>query len=86
MVISADSHEDSRDFRTKLEAKFPFLEDPGVRVAVDYGVAMKDDDIAIPSVIVIARDGTIVWQQVGENMADRATVEDILAAVRQTTP
>jgi hypothetical protein len=33
-------------------------------------------------VFVVARDRSIVWKQVGENMTDRASPSEILAKVR----
>lgn len=62
----------------ELNLNFPLLWDPELAVAGAYGVAMKDKDIAVPSVFVITRDRRIVWRQVGETPLDRADLEDVL--------
>jgi hypothetical protein len=43
---------------------------------------MQGQDIAVPAVFVVRKDGAIAWKQVGENMTDRASPRDILAQVR----
>jgi peroxiredoxin len=65
----------------ELGIGFPLLSDGDLRVATAYGVAMKDEEIAIPSVFVVAPDRSIVWRQIGETMLDRAAIEDILGAL-----
>lgn len=60
-------------------APFPFLADPDHAVAEAYGVYnLLGDGIATPSVFVIDTSGRIVWSYVGQNAADRPSIETIL--------
>lgn len=81
MAISVDEPADSLQMARELGINFPLLWDPELEVAGDYGVAMKDKDIAVPSVFVISRTRRIVWRQVGETPLDRADLDDVLAAL-----
>lgn len=67
---------------TRLDLHFPLLSDADLRVAAAYGVAMSGRDIAVPSVFVVRPDRVIAWKCVGETMADRPGVEEVLAQVR----
>ncbi|MCP4679403.1 MAG: peroxiredoxin family protein [Deltaproteobacteria bacterium] len=77
-AISADTKEDSREFIEDKGITVPLLSDPALKVIGDYGVAMKGEDIAVPSVFIITKDKKIQWQYVGENMTDRPSEEEIL--------
>lgn len=60
-------------------APFPILADPDHAVAEAYGVYnLLGDGIATPSVFVIDTSGHIVWSYVGQNAADRPSIETIL--------
>ena len=61
---------------------FPLLTDPGARTAAAYGVKMQDQELAIPAVFVVHRDGAIVWRYVGESMTDRPASERVLEVLR----
>lgn len=52
-------------------------------MASKYGVAMQGGDLAVPAVFVVARDRSIVFRKIGEHAADRAEVDDLLAAVNR---
>lgn len=78
MAISADSAAESRQLRARLGLNFPLLADPEVVVATAYGVAMKQDDIAIPATFVVLPDRRIAWSHVGETPSDRPTNEQLL--------
>jgi peroxiredoxin len=75
VAISADSLEDSRALRERLGIGFPLLHDEGVAVAAAYGVAMKGQDLAVPTTLVVMPDRTIFWKYVGENIEDRPPEE-----------
>jgi thioredoxin-dependent peroxiredoxin len=79
--ISVDDAQESRLFRAAAGLEFPLLSDEGGRVADAYGVLMAREEIAIPSVFVIAPAGTIAWRHVGETVPDRPTPEAVLAAI-----
>lgn len=81
VAISADELDESRSFAKEGHVGFPLLHDPGVQVANAYGVAMKGDDIAIPATFVIGQTGHIHYKTVGETMADRPDLDEVLAIV-----
>lgn|SRR5690606_30899319 len=83
VAISADSAADSRALRERLGLPFPLLSDPDAAVAAAYGVAMKRQDIAIPSTFVVLPDRTIAWSYVGENASDRPQAELVLEQLSQ---
>ncbi len=78
VAISADEHAESRIFANEGNLPFPLLRDGDLQVANAYGVAMVGDDIAIPSTFVIGRDGRIHAKWVGETMADRPELDEVL--------
>lgn len=80
-AISVDAREDSVTLAGKLNIHFPLLEDVGLKTALAYGVAMDGEDIAVPSVFVVSRDGKIVFRHVGESLSDRPTPDDLLAVL-----
>lgn len=47
------------------------LSDPGARVIADYGVAMPNQALAIPAMLIVLPDARIHWKYVGENASDR---------------
>ena len=81
VAISVDDPQESRLFRASAGLEFPLLTDDGGRVASLYGVLMTREEIAIPSVFVIAPAGTIAWRHIGETVPDRPTPEAVLAAI-----
>ena len=63
-------------------AKFPLLADPDGAAARSYGVFdLLGDGVATPATFIVDKDRSIGWYQVGVDIADRATVADILAAL-----
>ena len=66
----------------ELDLHFRLLGDADLHVAAAYGVAMEGRDIAVPAVFIVSQDRAILWQQVGENMTDRASPAEIVRAVR----
>ena len=63
-------------------AKFPVLTDPDGATARSYGVFdLLGDGVATPATFIVQKDGSISWYHVGVDIADRATVEDIMAAL-----
>jgi peroxiredoxin len=85
--ISVDEASDSKALRTRLGLGFPLLSDPGARVARAYGVAMADQELAIPAVFIIDQRRTLVWSHVGETVPDRPTPDAVLDALdRVVTP
>ncbi len=61
------------------EAPFPVLADPDHAVAEAYGVYnLLGDGIATPAVFIVDTAGQIVWSYMGQNAADRPSVQTIL--------
>jgi hypothetical protein len=69
----------------KLKLRFPLLSDPDRSVAiVPYGVADERDprNIAIPTTVVIAPDGSEVWRRASFDFAERPEEDEVLEVVR----
>lgn len=79
--ISVDEAPESKMLRAAQKLEFPLLQDADAKIAAAYGVRMKGESMAIPSVFVVAQDGAIVWRHVGEYVPDRPTPEAVLDAV-----
>lgn len=82
VAISADEAADSRKLRERLGLNFPLLSDPDVAVAAAYGVAMQDEDIAVPAVLVVMPDREVFWKYVGEDPTDRPPEVVVFEQVR----
>lgn len=78
VAVSVDSPEDSKEFKEDKELTLPLLSDPTMKIISAYGVAMKGDDIAVPSTFVIDSTRTIRWIYVGETQMDRPAAEILL--------
>jgi peroxiredoxin len=81
VAIIVDPAEDSRALADKIGIPFPLLADPGAEVADRYGIAVRGDEMAIPTTLVVLPDRTIFWKKVGETVADRPTVRIVLEQV-----
>lgn len=82
VAISADSRNESIDFAARLGTSIPLLSDPGLVVALQYGVAMEGREIAVPATFVITSNGTIAKRWVGESMIDRPDLDEVLALIK----
>jgi len=78
VAVSVDTPEQSLDLAAQKGIPFPLLSDPGMQTIRAYGVADTGRDIAVPSVFLVGRDGTVLWNQVGEFIARRPSVEHLL--------
>jgi hypothetical protein len=77
LAISEDTPDDSRAFAGTYHISFPLLSDDG-HVARSY-TGVTSDANALPGVVFVARDGTIVHRQVATAKDDRMTAPEILA-------
>jgi peroxiredoxin len=59
---SAESHE---AFRDELELPFPLLVDEGMDVTKAYGAAKDDGSGISRSVVVVGKDGTVIFSEPG---------------------
>ncbi len=67
----------------KLLLPFPLLSDPDGRVIRDWGVwTDADGGIARPSIFAVRKDGSIAWQYVGNDFADRPTDDELFHSMR----
>jgi peroxiredoxin len=81
--ISVDSVDQNRAMVDKLLLPFPLLSDPDGRVIKEWNVWMDGDGgIARPSIFAIRRDGSIAWEYVGRDFADRPTDDELFNSLR----
>ena len=65
-AISVDPPDASARLARELELGYPLLSDADLHVAIDYGVAMQGEDIAVPAVFIVLPDRRVFWKHVGE--------------------
>ncbi|HET6579479.1 MAG TPA: redoxin domain-containing protein [Gemmatimonadales bacterium] len=53
------------DYAARLRLPFPLLSDPALAAAKAYGAVRPDGSAVARSVVLIDRDGTIVYSQAG---------------------
>ncbi len=81
--ISVDPTENNRDMVDKLLLPFPLLSDPEGRVIKEWGVWTDGEGgIAKPSILAIKSDGSIAWEYVGGDYADRPTDDELFNSLR----
>ena len=82
MAISVDAPEQNKAMIDKLVLPFQILSDPeGNRAIKPYGVWNEQGRIAVPSVVVVAKDRTIRYVYKGQDFADRPGDAEILDAL-----
>ncbi len=59
---SAESHE---QFRKEIELPFPLLVDEGMQVARAYGALKPDDSGIARSVVIVGKDGNVIFAEPG---------------------
>jgi hypothetical protein len=79
-AISEDPVEESLTFARRYDINYPLLADTSGTVANQY-TGTSSDQAALPGVVIIGRDGRVIFRNVGESKADRMTAAQILAAV-----
>ena len=81
--ISVDTVEQNLAMAEKLLLPFPLLSDPEGRVIRDWGVWTDNDGgIAKPSIFAVRSDGSITWEYVGRDFADRPTDDELFNSLR----
>lgn len=81
--ISVDSVEQNLAMAEKLLLPFPLLSDPEGRVIRDWDVWTDNDGgIAKPSIFAVRGDGSITWEYVGRDFADRPTDDELFNSLR----
>lgn len=67
----------------KLLLPYPLLSDPGGRVIKDWGVWTDGEGgIAKPSIFANKSEGSVAWEYVGRDFADRPTDDELFKALR----
>ena len=82
-AISADSPADSRAFAAREQLDFPLLSDPDGAVGRRY-TGWNADDTDVPGIIIVGRDGRIVYRQVATAKDDRLSTPALIAALDRT--
>jgi len=77
--------EESKRLAEEKGISFPLLSDPDREVIRRYGVADRDDPLAVPAIFLVGPDGTILWRQVGEFIGKRPRVSHLLEVVDANT-
>jgi peroxiredoxin len=66
----------------KLRLTYPVISDPELVVTNEWGVRQHNVHAPLPATFVLDTNGDIVWRHVSRNPVDRATVAEILGALR----
>lgn len=70
-------------FAAKYGLEFPLLSDADGAVSKQY-VGVNYDDTTIPGIVIVRKDGTIVYRQVATTKDDRLTSAELLATIDRT--
>lgn len=71
-AISADAPDEEKRMTERLGLQFPVLSDAALGVSRAYGAASGTDEFPTPALVVLRKDGTVQWKQVGEFSTDEA--------------
>lgn len=87
LAISVDPPAQSKQVVERFKLPFPILADESREVIRKYGVVHSaggpdGSDIAIPTLMLIDKDGRVLWERTAPNVLDRMDPADVLAAVR----
>jgi peroxiredoxin len=81
--ISVDPIENNLAMVDKLLLPFPLLSDLDGRVIKEWGVwTDSEGGIAKPSIFAIKSDGSIDWEYVGGDYADRPADDELFNSIR----
>ena len=88
VAISVDRPEESESLRKKAGYTFLFLSDPDAEVIRRYdllhpGAGVDGHDIARPAEFLVDSSGVVRWVNLTGDFRERATPDELLAAVRQ---
>jgi peroxiredoxin len=82
VAVSTDDVPDAAEMAGLAEAEYPILADPGGAVTRSYGVYnLLGDKVATPAAFIISAQGNILWRHIGQTIADRPAVQDILVVL-----
>lgn len=84
-AVSVDSPEQNKAMIEKLLLPFHVLSDPeGDRAIKPYGVWNEQGRIAIPAIVVVAKDRTVRYLYKGQDFADRPGDAELLDALTES--
>ena len=83
LAISTDPSDESAKFASKYGIGFPLLADTDGAVSKQF-VGVNYDDTTIPGIIIVRRDGSIVFRQVATAKDDRLSAAELLATIDRT--
>ena len=82
VVISIDDQADAINIRDTEGLTYPVLYDTDRAVTRNWGVFdLLGDGVAAPAAFIVDRNGNVAWSQIGENIADRPTSDELLLAL-----
>ena len=76
LAISPDDRDDLQKMADRFDVPYTFLSDADLAVAERYGIR-RDESLPHPAVILINRQGEVVWFYVGENYRQRPSASQI---------
>jgi peroxiredoxin len=68
--VNPASVERHADYAGRLKLPFPLLSDAGLRISRAYGAVRPQGDSIARSVVLVDRDGTVLYSQAGAPGAD----------------
>jgi peroxiredoxin len=84
--VVVDSVEQNRAMVDKLLLPFPILSDPESKVIREWGVLNgAEHDVAKPAIFGVRRDGTIGYEYIGVDYADRPDDSELFAGLKEVT-
>lgn len=87
LAVSVDPPAQSREVVRRLRLRFAILSDAERRVTQDYGVlhvggGEHGDDIALPAMFLLDREGWIVWRRIAARIQDRPDPQSVIEIIR----
>ncbi|MBE7507730.1 MAG: redoxin domain-containing protein [Planctomycetia bacterium] len=87
LAISVDPPKDSLGVVKKAKLEFPILSDETRETLEAYGLVHAGmgpgkSDIAMPAMVLVGQDGSILWRRKSVRVQDRPAPEEVLEAVR----
>jgi peroxiredoxin len=87
VAISVDAPDVSKDLCRKAKYSYTFLSDPKAEVIRRYDLlhphgGIDGQDIARPAEFLVDAEGVIRWENLTENLLERARPEQMLAQAR----
>ena len=88
VAVSVDPPKDSKALLARMRSEghpieFPLLCDPSRAAVKAMGVYDAEHDIALPSVLILDREGKVAWKHIGESIVDRPAEEELIAALKR---